>query len=123
MGEVQKKVLGQSNRDVVSRLFNAKDGKETIAARKLDLSGLFNVRPRFRPSDSASGNCRDPPFQTELAINTHTVVTDIHRNVLIGRTRARSAVASVMGITVSHSGSIPLREPPPHCPGPVFRTR
>ena len=31
------------------------------------------------------GNFSLPPFQTELAINSHIMLSDIHRNVLTGQ--------------------------------------
>ena len=65
---------------MASRFFRSKDDKETIAAWRWDLTRVlhvFNVR---------SGGCAVHSllicFQTELAIDTHMIVVDIHRSVL-----------------------------------------
>ena len=47
VAEIQRKIVKKSGRSTVSRLFNAKTDKETIAAWKLELNGIlqvFNVR-------------------------------------------------------------------------------
>ena len=100
---IQKKVVKQGKRNVVSRFILAKSDKEKIAAWKQDLVRVlhvFNVclvGPLGAPVNSTV------PFQTELAIDTnmavadthvvvadtqvvvtdtHTMVADIHRSVL-----------------------------------------
>jgi hypothetical protein len=48
VGEIQTKVIKQSGRNVVSRLFYAKGDKETIAGWKTELNRIlrvFNVGP------------------------------------------------------------------------------
>ena len=64
VAEIQNKVVKQSGRNAVSRLFHARNDKETIGAWKSELDGIlvvFNVcsvpsllavadRPLFRPS-------------------------------------------------------------------------
>ena len=72
-------VIKQSKRNVVSRLFNAKDDKDTIAAWRLDLNRIlqvFNVR-----SITSSPPLLTICFQTELAINTHIAVSNIGHEV------------------------------------------
>ena len=72
-------MIKQSKRNVVSRLFNAKDDKEAIAAWRLDLNRIlhvFNVR-----SITSSPPLLTIRFQTELAINTHVAVSDIGTEV------------------------------------------
>jgi len=47
VAEIQGKIIKQGKRSGVSRLFHAKNDKDTIASWKQDLSGLlhvFNVR-------------------------------------------------------------------------------
>jgi hypothetical protein len=47
LGEIQRKIIQKNKRNAVSRLFHAKDGKETIASWKSDLARIlqiFNVR-------------------------------------------------------------------------------
>ena len=43
VAEVQRKIVKQSGRNTVSRLFNAKSDKETIAAWKLELNAILHV--------------------------------------------------------------------------------
>ena len=80
--EIQSKIVEKKERNLLSRLAQAKHDKETIAAWNLDLIRIlqvFNVRSAgsVRLSLTAS-------FQTELALNTHNIVSDIHQNMLKG---------------------------------------
>ena len=86
---IQKKIVKQGKRNVVSRHLHAKDDKERIATWRSDLNRIlhvFNVRPAvpvwpvltFRP-------------QTELAINTHVIVSDIRHDV----TNTQAVVSAV----------------------------
>ena len=62
------------------RLALAKNDKETIASWRLDLNRIlhaFNVRSACSVRQSLT----PPPTQTELAINTHVVVSDTHAMV------------------------------------------
>ena len=87
---IQTKVLKRSGRNVASRLFHAKNDKESITAWKLDLNRIlhvFNVCSVIFTRASLI-----LPLQTELAMNAHTLaidtnalVSDIHRNVVTGR--------------------------------------
>ena len=72
-------VIKQSKRNVLSRLFNAKDDKETIAAWRLDLNRILHVfNVRSIPSSPPLLTIR---FQTELAINTHVAVSEVRQEV------------------------------------------
>jgi hypothetical protein len=77
--EIQRKITKKGKQNAVSRLFHAKSDKETIAGWKSDLNKIllvFNVRSvvvvwlllTVRP-------------QTELALNTHTIVSGMDHNV------------------------------------------
>jgi methyl-accepting chemotaxis protein len=71
--------MKQSDRNAVSRLFHAKNDKDTIAAWRLDLNRIlhvFNVR-----SISLLPPLLIVCFQTELAINTHVAVADVRHDV------------------------------------------
>jgi len=77
---IQKHIIKRGRRSGVSRMFHAKDDKETIATWRSDLNRVlhvFNVCP-ITPAR--------PPLtvrlQTELAINTNVVVYDVHHDVL-----------------------------------------
>ena len=43
MAEIQRKVIKQSERNAVSRIFHAKNDKEVIAAWKVDLNRILHV--------------------------------------------------------------------------------
>jgi hypothetical protein len=80
VGEIQGKVIKQSKRNAISRLLHAKNDKDTIAGWKSELNRVlhvFNVRSVIFTWSSLTVR-----FQTELAMNTHTIVSDIHRNIL-----------------------------------------
>ena len=95
--------MKQSKRNVVSRLFQAKDDRDTIAAWRLDLNRIlhvFNVRLIIS----------SPPllillFQTELAINTHvtvsdtrTIVSEIHRTIVNNQEGTNGSSRSVSNL-------------------------
>ena len=69
---------------MVSRLFHAKDDKNQIAGWKLDFIRILQVF-HVRPVCSAESSLTQYPIQTELAMDTHKVVTGIHRNMLAGQ--------------------------------------
>ena len=87
VAEIQKKVVKRSGRNAISRLFHAKNDKESIAAWKLDLNRtlhVFNVCSVVFTWVSLILS-----LQTELAMNTHTLavdtnalVSDIHQNIV-----------------------------------------
>ena len=64
---------------MLSRLVRAKNDKDTIGAWKLDLNRIlhvFNVCSVIFTWLSLT-----VPFQTELAVNTHVAVSDVHHDV------------------------------------------
>lgn len=67
---IQAKVVKQEKRSPVSKVFHAKDDKDTIAAWKQDLNRVLHV------------------FNTELSINTHVMVADLHRRTLTCQEKA-----------------------------------
>ena len=83
MAGIQKRIVKQGKRNAVSRAFYAKSDKDTIATwrRELDrILHVFNVCSAYSVWHSLTAS-----LQTELAINTHTMVVDIHQNVLASR--------------------------------------
>jgi len=80
VAEIQVRIARKRERGLLSRLAHAKNDKETIAAWKLDLVRIlqvFNVR--------SAGSVRRPlitSLQTELTLSAHTMVSDIHQNML-----------------------------------------
>ena len=94
MAEIQRKVIKQSGRSPASRLLHARNDKETITAWKSDLNRILHV---FNVSPVISVRLMlTTQFQTELTVNihvivsdvrhgvanTHTMVSDIHRNMV-----------------------------------------
>ena len=96
--EIQRKVVKQSKRKAVSRLFHAKNDKETIVAWKSDLNRILHV---FNVSSTAFVWPQLTVFsQTELSINTHVVVSDIHHDVV----NTQTIVSDVhQGVINTHS--------------------
>ena len=87
--EIQGKVVKRGKRNVISRLFHAKNDKETIASWRLDLDRIlhiFNVRSVVfvRPLLTVY-------FQTELAINTRVNISDVRNDV----TATRNVVSNI----------------------------
>jgi hypothetical protein len=83
LAEIEMKIE-QGKRNAVSRLFHAKNDKETIAGWKSDLSRvlhIFNVR-----SVVFVWLLLTVHSQTELAINTHVVVLDVRHDVATTQT-------------------------------------
>ena len=84
VAEIQRKVVKRSKRNVISRLFYAKNDQGAITAWRLDLNRIlhiFNVR-----SLTIIWALLIDCFQTELAIITNVVVSDIHRDVATAQT-------------------------------------
>ena len=72
-------VVKQSGRNPASRLLYAKNDKDVIAAWKSDLNRIlhvFNVRSIVPVWLLLTAH-----FQTELAMNTHVIVSDVHHGV------------------------------------------
>jgi len=80
VAEIQRKAIKHSKRNVVSQLFHAKNDKETIASWKAELNRIlqvFNVCSTVPVRSSLTIR-----FQTELALNTHAIVSDVHHGVV-----------------------------------------
>ena len=78
VSEIQRKVMRAARRSPVLRILHAESDKKTIATWNLSLTRIlhvFNVRT-LKLFCSTVPNC--PYLQTELALNTHVVVMDIH---------------------------------------------
>ena len=79
VAEIQRNVTKQSKRNPVSRLFHAKVDKDAITAWRVELNRIlhvFNVRS-FASQFLLLTVC----LQTELAINTHVVISETHNIV------------------------------------------
>ena len=78
------KAIKQSGRNAVSRLIHARNDKDVIAAWKLDLDRILRVF-NVRSVGSGRQSLTDPCFQTELAMNSHGMILDLHRTVVTGQ--------------------------------------
>ena len=80
VAEIQRNVTKQSRRNAASRLLHANNDKEAIAAWKLDLNRIlhiFNVCVVIHIRLVLTAR-----LQTELAVTTHLVVSDVHHGVV-----------------------------------------
>jgi len=80
VAEIQRKTIKQGKRNSFSRLVHASSDKEMIATWRSDLNRIlfvFNVRSVVLVWPSLT---IDP--QTELAINTYAIASDIHHDVV-----------------------------------------
>jgi hypothetical protein len=79
LAEIQRNIIKKGERNTVSRLFHANNDKGTITTWKSDLSRIllvFNVR--FAVVVWLSLTLHS---QTELALNTHTIISGMGYNV------------------------------------------
>ena len=96
VAEIQGKIVDQGEQHAVSRALYAKSNKDTIAAWRQDLHRILHI---FNVRSADSTRCSlTSSFKTELAINTHMLVADMHRNALpsqegtFGRHQSVSAI-------------------------------
>ena len=85
VAEIQANINEKREQNLFSRLVHAKNDKEVIAGWRSDLNEIlhvFNVRSVGSGRQSLTASLY---FQTELAMNTHVMVLDIHRNVVAGQ--------------------------------------
>ena len=78
MAEIQEKVIEKAGRNLLSRLVYAKDDKDTIASWRLDLNRILHI---FNVRFIAFVRLSPTIFQTELAISTNANVSDVRRDV------------------------------------------
>ena len=113
---IQEKITKKGGRNSLSRLAHAKNDKETIASWKLDLNRILHVfSVRFVISAWSLPTIHP---QTELAINAHTKLADIHRDILKGQEGADDQHRSVSDIcTLFHHRMNKPSPLPRHEPG------
>ena len=81
VARIQEKIIEKGRRNLLARFAHAKNDKETMVTWKLDLNRIlhvFNVR-----SVAAAWLLLIDHSQTELAINTHVLVSDVHQGFVI----------------------------------------
>ena len=113
---IQERIIEKRGRNLVSRLANAKNDKETIATWKLDLNRIlhiFNVRLIITVWPLLTAH-----MQTELAINTNMIVSNMHRNMLKSQEGTDDQLRLVSDIhTLFHHQTYKRLPPPRHKPG------
>ena len=126
MVEIQNKVIKRSGRNAVSRLLQAKNDKEKIAGWRVELNRIlhiFNVRSVISAWSSLTID-----FQTELAVNTHTIVSDIRDDVSkirdgigsqVQPAQTRSAASTTKEFSTLHLHPAHLENRLPRGQGPV----
>jgi hypothetical protein len=83
LAEIRRKLTEKGRRKTVSRIVHAKDDKETIATWRSDLSRILLV---FNVSSVVVVWLLLTVYsQTELALNTHAMVYDMHHIVVTGQ--------------------------------------
>ena len=108
MTEIQEKIIEKRGRSVLSRVFHAKNDKEMIAGWNSDLNRflqVFTVR-----SVGFTWVSLIVPFQTELVVNIHVMVSDLRRDVLAGQEGADNE---------RHPVSVAFRSPTTECLPPL----
>ena len=84
MAAIQRRIAKQSKRKAIFRHLHAKNDKEKIAAWRSDLIRILHVfNVRYIASVWLLLTLH---FQTELTINTHVAVSEIHHDVVNTRT-------------------------------------
>ena len=104
MAEIHRKVIKQSGRNAASRILQAANDKDTIAAWKLDLDRIlqvFNVR-----SIVPSWSSLTVSIQTELIMNTHIAISDMRHDVLGIRTDVSGIRGDVLKIREDIGGKV-----------------
>ena len=77
MSDIERNIIKRGQRNVLSRLFRARDDEKAIAAWKL---GLDKIRQVFEVrSFTCTWRLLTSSLQTELAAATDTTLSDIHR--------------------------------------------
>ena len=102
MAGIQRKVIEQNGRNAVSRVFQASNDKDSIAAWKLDLGRIlqvFNVGSIIFTWSSLTDI-----FQTELVMNIHVTVSDMRRDVSKIREEIGGQVHSVSAFDPPDTG-------------------
>ena len=112
---IQKKIIKKCKRNQLSRLLNAKNDKDTIAAWKVDFNRflhVFNVCPVIVARILLTVHS-----QTELALTTHAMISEIRGIVVGGQEGADNQRRSVSGICILFHHRMNKRLPPRHQPG------
>ena len=80
MAQIQRSTVELDKQNFISRIFNAKNDKETIAAWGADLGRILHVF-EARSTVHSSATLLTVHLQTELALHTHVAVSNIREDV------------------------------------------
>jgi hypothetical protein len=101
LADIQRKIIKKGKRNAISRLVHAKNDKEMISTWKSDLSKILLVFT-VRSVVQVARLLLTVDFQTELALNTHTLVSGVDHNV----TKILNIVSNTSGGEVKvHEGT------------------
>jgi len=95
---IQEKIIKKGGRNPLSRLVHAKNDKETIATWSLDLNRILHVFNVCFVTSVWPLLIITVHSQTELAINTHVIVSDIRRDMLRGQGKTDDQPRSVSDV-------------------------
>ena len=117
---IQEKIIEKGGRILLSRLAHARNDKETITSWKLDLNRILHIFTVCAIIQVATRILLTEQSQTELAMNTHvlvsdsrTMVSDIHRNILKGREGTGNQHGSVSNVCTPFHHQMNKRSPLP----------
>jgi hypothetical protein len=80
VAQIQRSAVEPDKRNPISRIFNAKKDKATIAAWRSDLDRILHVF-EVRSTVHSLPTLLTVHLQTELALHTHVAVSDIREDV------------------------------------------
>ena len=80
MAQIQRSAVEPDKRNPISRIFNAKKDKATIAAWRSDLDRILHVF-EVRSTVHSLPTLLTVHLQTELALHTHVAVSDVRQDV------------------------------------------
>jgi hypothetical protein len=85
VAQIQRSVVKLGKQNPISRIFHAKNDKDTIAAWMSDLDRILQVFKVRSTVPSLLTSLLTIDFQTELAIHTHVAVSETRHDVAYTR--------------------------------------
>ena len=96
MARIQESAVEPDKRNSLSRIFNAKNDKGTVAAWRSDLDRILHVF-EVRTTDHSLPTLLKVRLQTELALHTHAAVSNVHEVVA----NTQGVVANTHGVVAN----------------------
>ena len=101
MARIQESAVEPDKRNSLSRIFNAKNDKGTVAAWRSDLDRILHVF-EVRTTDHSLPTLLKVRLQTELALHTHAAVSNVHEVVA----NTQGVVANTQGVVANTHGVV-----------------